>query len=126
MSKEARQPEHTTQHETTKSFVVGFVLSIILTLAAYFAVVYKVFGTAELIVFILVLAFVQLAVQLLWFLHLGREPKPRWNLQVFLVAFSIIFVVVVGSIWIMTHLNYNMLPSEEMLEHTMEKEAIHR
>ena len=117
---------HTTQSETTKSFVIGFIISIALTLAAYVAVVNKVLSGDILVTFILFLAFVQLVVQLLFFLHLGREPKPRWNLQVFLVAFSIIFVVVVGSIWIMHHLNYNMLPSEQMLEHTMEKEAIHR
>ena len=126
MSKEVAKPIHATQHETTKSFVVGFILSIVLTLAAYFAVVNKVFSGTELVTFIIVLAFAQLAVQLLWFLHMGREPKPRWNLQVFLAAFSIILVVVVASIWIMQHLHYNLMTPDEMNHHAMEEEAIQK
>jgi plastocyanin len=43
-----------------------------------------------------------------FFLHLGREKKPRWNLLFLISTIGIILVVVVGSIWIMNHLHYNM------------------
>jgi len=97
-----------------KSYILGFILSIILTLAAYIPVemgstshkgVSSQFGIT---VFILALAFIQLIVQMVFFLHMGNETRPRWKLGVFISFASIILIVVVASIWIMQHLNYNM------------------
>ena len=100
------------QGSLMKAYVVGFVLSLILTFAAYYLVTLQLLSGNTLLVSILVLAFVQLFVQLWFFLHLGREQKPRWNLIFFLSTAGIIFIVVAGSIWIMSHLNYNMMPHE--------------
>jgi len=97
------------------SYVIGFVLSITLTLAAYFLVEQSAtsghVGLSKqfVIIVILVLALIQLAVQLVFFLHLGREPKPRWNLMVFGYVFLLVAIIVGGSLWIMYHLNYNMM-----------------
>jgi cytochrome o ubiquinol oxidase operon protein cyoD len=97
-----------------KSYIIGFLLSIILTLAAYFPVEmhvnanHKVYSHITLIVFIVILAFIQMIIQLLFFLHLGQEEKPRWKSFMFVSFISIVLIVVVASIWIMTHLNYNM------------------
>jgi cytochrome o ubiquinol oxidase subunit IV len=112
------------KHETTKSFIIGFALSILLTLVAYLAVVNHLFPSVILITFILVLAFMQLAVQLLFFLHMGREPRPRWNLYVFLSAFSIILFIVVTSIWIMNHLYHNLMTPSQIDSYTVEQEGM--
>jgi cytochrome o ubiquinol oxidase operon protein cyoD len=56
------------------------------------------------------LAIIQLFVQLFFFLHLGEESKPRWNLMVLLFAAMVVIIVVFGSLWIMNNLNYNMMP----------------
>ncbi len=53
------------------------------------------------------LAVTQLLVQLLFFLHLGRESKPRWNLIVLAFAVMVVVIVVFGSLWIMKNLQYN-------------------
>jgi cytochrome o ubiquinol oxidase operon protein cyoD len=58
-----------------------------------------------------VLAITQLFVQLTFFLHLDRESKPRWNLQVFLFMLIILLIIVVGSLWIMSNLDYRMTSS---------------
>lgn len=90
-------------------------ISIILTLAAYFLVVQNVGSGSELLsrsalVFTIVaLAIVQLAVQLVFFLHLGKGSKPHWNLIVFAYAALLIVAIVAGSLWVMYHLNYNMM-----------------
>lgn len=106
-----------TQHEAGQgslmSYTTGFITSIILTLAAYQLVVNHVLAGWALIFTILGLAIGQLVVQLLFFLHLGRESKPRWNFLVF--AFMVIIVVIVagGSLWIMKNLDYHtMTPTE--------------
>jgi cytochrome o ubiquinol oxidase operon protein cyoD len=110
---------------TTKSYITGFALSILLTLAAYSAVVQKVFEGAMLTAVILGLAVIQLTVQVIFFLHLGQESKPRWNLIFFLSTISIILTVVIASLWIMANLNYNMTP-HEMNEVLMLREGIYK
>ncbi len=93
-----------------KSYVWAFILSIVLTLAAYFFVVEKVFSPGVLLGVIIGLGVVQAFVQLVLFLHLGREGKPHWNTLTFLFMLSILLIVVIGSLWIMNHLEYNMMP----------------
>ncbi len=91
-----------------KSYVTGFILSIILTLIPYVLVTYRLVTGYVLVASLLVFAFMQLVVQLLFFLHMRQESKPRLNLMIFLSFFGIIVVVIIASIWIMQHLNYNM------------------
>lgn len=91
-------------------YVIGFVLSIILTLVAYILVVNHVMSGAGLVAVIVGLAIIQLFVQLFFFLHLGEESKPRWNLMSLLFAAMVVIIVVFGSLWIMNNLNYNMMP----------------
>lgn len=101
-------------------YVIGFISSIALTLAAFALVIQHVdsnhqggpsheFITAT----IVALAIVQLIVQLYFFLHLGHESKPRWNLIVALFMVMVLVIVVFGSLWIMNNLDYHMMGSEE-------------
>lgn len=100
------------------SYIIGFALSVALTLIAYIFVNAHVssahhdFSHRFLIGFVMLLATIQLIVQLVFFLHLDREPRPYWNLQVLAFAAGVIAIVVIGSIWIMNNLNYRMMPSE--------------
>jgi len=115
MSQEIRIVD--TQHEvgqaTLLSYTVGFILSIMLTFAAYLVVVNHRLVGGALILALLGLAVVQLMVQLLFFLHLGRESKPRWNFLVFATMVIIVVIVAGGSLWIMKHLNYRtMTPTD--------------
>jgi cytochrome o ubiquinol oxidase operon protein cyoD len=84
-------------------------MSLLLTLLAYLLVTKDVVDGWVVIPAIVVLAVVQFVVQLVFFLHLGRETKPRWNLMAFLFMLLVVFIVVVGSLWIMANLDYNMM-----------------
>ena len=97
---------------TLKSYLTGFITSVALTLAAYFVVVNHVVSGSILIFVILGLAMVQLVVQLIFFLHINQGADRRWNLVVLLSTVSIILILVIGSVWIMNHLNYNMSPKD--------------
>lgn len=96
------------------SYVMGFVLSIVLTFAAYFLVVYELFSYWTLTFSILGLAILQVLIQLLLFLHMGHEPKPRRNLLVFLFTTMVVVIIAGGSLWIMNNLNYNVMPQMDM------------
>jgi cytochrome o ubiquinol oxidase operon protein cyoD len=93
-----------------------------LTLAAYTLIeihinsAHETFSHPFLTVAILTLAVLQFIVQLFYFLHLGSETGPRWNLVVFLSTLGIVLILVVGSIWIMNHLNYNMMASPSQMD----------
>lgn len=106
---------------TLKAYIIGFIVSLALTLAAAWLVAAHGSGAAAypedvLIGVILALAFVQLIIQLLFFMHLGAEEGPRWKLAVFLSTAGIIVIIIAGAIWIMGHLNYNMMASPQQME----------
>lgn len=97
-------------HGSYKSYIIGFILSIILTLIPYWLVVNHWSPKREVtIIAIMVFAVLQLLIQLVFFLHLGSESKPRWNLMAFLFTILVVAILVVGSIWIMYNLDYNMM-----------------
>lgn len=108
---------------TIQAYIVGFALSLVLTLIAYCMVTYHVFTGVVLTTALLELAFIQLIVQLLFFLHLGQESRPRWNLIFFLLTFGILLLIMVGSLWIMSNLQYNMTP-QDMSKIIIEDELI--
>lgn len=118
------------KNKLLKSYLTGFILSILLTLLAYSLTVIHVHSYHEvisheiLIPTIIGIALIQLVVQMVFFLHLWQEAKPRWNLIFFVSTVSLILLIVVGSIWIMQHLNYNMTPSD-MSNHLIKDEGIH-
>lgn len=98
---------------TSWSYVVGFVLSLVFTFIPYNLVVNQTVTGTVLLATILGFAFLQMLVQIIFFLHIGRGPKPRWNLYFFVSTFGLILVVVGGSIFIINNLHYNMPPSEQ-------------
>lgn len=85
-------------------------MSLFLTLGAYLLVHYQLYSKNILITMIVGLALVQFLVQLLFFMHLGTEQKPRWRLAVFLFMLIVVLILIFGSLWIMQNLNYRMTP----------------
>ena len=111
-------PNNESSHGTVLSYTAGFILSIALTATA-FSLVHRHVQSGHttpsdnfMIAALSVLAITQLFVQLIFFLHLDRESKPRWNLLVLTFAVLIVMILVGGSLWIMYHLNYNMSPQQ--------------
>lgn len=115
-------------HGTAKSYVIGFILSLIFTAIPYYMVVNQTVTGTPLLATILGFAFLQMAVQIFFFLHLGRGPKPLYNVGFFVGTFGAIMVVVVGSVYIMAHLHDNMTPvtAAEKTMKLAEDEGIHQ
>src|SRR3990167_2766991 len=90
---------------TARSYTFGFASCIILTLTAYFLVFYRLLTGYALILTLSGLAVIQAIVQLVFFLYLGKERKPRINLLTFLFMALVLVVIVGGSLWIMYSLN---------------------
>jgi cytochrome o ubiquinol oxidase subunit IV len=84
-----------------------------LTFAAYLMVYNHLFSNIVLTTVIVILALVQFIVQVVFFLHLGRETKPRWKLAVMLFMIMVVLILVGGSLWIMSNLTVRMTPQQE-------------
>ena len=92
---------------TIGKYLTGFILSLLLTGVAYALVVGG--STSPWLLAILgVLALAQMVVQLVFFLHLGEEARPRYKIASFILMSLMLLIIVVGSIWIMNNMNYNM------------------
>ena len=92
-----------------RSYVTGFVLSVLFTLTPYFIVVKHLLGSQSLVWGVMIFAVAQLFVQVVFFLHLHKKSKPHWNIIAFVFTILIVSFLVIGSLWIMYHLNYNMM-----------------
>jgi cytochrome o ubiquinol oxidase operon protein cyoD len=103
------KPRLEKRHESARytSYVIGFVLSVIATLIAYFFVTKHVWPKDTLMYVVLAIAVVQLVIQAVFFLHIGRGSHLK--IVTFAFAILVVLVVVIGSIWIMDNLNYRML-----------------
>jgi len=104
--------QHDTEHGTFRSYITGYALSISLTIIAYLLVVHRHFSNFVIICAIVALALIQFIIQLIFFLHLGKETRPRWKLFVFVFMIVIVVILVFGSLWIMNNLNYRMSPEQ--------------
>src|SRR5260370_618316 len=58
---------------------------------------------------LVVLAFAQIGVHLVFFLHLGSGPDNTNNILALAFGMLIVFLVITGSIWIIANLNANMM-----------------
>jgi cytochrome o ubiquinol oxidase operon protein cyoD len=112
---------------TLKSYIAGFVSSIVLTLVAYVAVAdpqYLHVGSMAVLTIILALAVLQLVVQMLFFLHVAAQPGRRWKLTIFFATLGLVIIITLGSLWIMNHLNYNMMASpSEMNQYIQDQQG---
>lgn len=92
---------------TMAKYSIGFVLSLMLTIAAYTLVAGD-WKTSGILVVLGILAIAQMVVQLLFFLHLSDESRPRYKLAAFIFMAGSLIIIVVGSLWIIENMNYNM------------------
>lgn len=103
-------------HSTFKGYMTGFVLAVILTVIPFWLVMGKVLPNSNITgLVILGIAAVQIVVHMIYFLHMNTSSEGGWSLLA--LAFTVVLLVIMlsGSIWVMYHLNTNMMP------HTMQE-----
>ena len=96
-------------HGNTKQYTIGFILSVILTVIPFGMVMAGGFGCGIVMVVTAITAVAQVLVQLVYFLHMNSSSEQRWNVIAFIYTVLCIAVLLVGSVWIMNYLHYNMM-----------------
>jgi cytochrome o ubiquinol oxidase operon protein cyoD len=93
-----------------QSYATGLALAFVLTVGSFWMIMSGAVPGPTAVVGVLALAVVQVVVHLVFFLHMNGSSDQRWNLMAFLFTLLIVAILVGGSIWIMYHLNHNMMP----------------
>ena len=98
-------------HGTFRSYVTGFVLSVILTAIPFWMVMSNVLNSS-LYTSIIIMAFaaVQIVVHMIYFLHLNTKSEGGWTIMALSFTLTLVVITLAGSIWIMYHLDQNMMP----------------
>jgi len=91
-------------------YVMGFALAIVLTIASFWVTRTNFIYGPALAVALLVLAVAQMGVHLVFFLHITTDPDNTNNVLALAFGVLIVCLVVFGSIWVMIHMNQNMMP----------------
>lgn len=91
--------------QTLKLYLTGFVICLVLTALSFSLAAFKLLRPDLLVISLIVLAIVQAAVQLGFFMHFGKESKPRWMMLVFGFMVTILLIVVLLTLWIIGDLN---------------------
>jgi cytochrome o ubiquinol oxidase subunit IV len=89
---------------------VGTFLSILLTAIPFWLVMTDALDAQATIPLIFAMALVQIVVHVMCFLHLDTRSEGGWTLLAFLFTTVIVVLTIGGSIWVMCHLNTNMMP----------------
>lgn len=102
-------------HGSWRGYLIGYVLAAILTIAAFAIAPSKNMASFSIEAALVVLAIAQMIVHLIFFLHINTAPEQKTNVLAFAGTMLIIAIVVVGSLWIMSHLAHNMVPMDRLM-----------
>lgn len=98
-------------HGSRKGYLIGFALSAVLTAIPFWLVMTGAVASVQTTAIIVVaLAFVQIVVHTLFFLHVNTTAEGGWTLMALVFTVVMVAIVISGSLWIMYHLNSNMMP----------------
>lgn len=106
-------------HGSLRHYIIGFVLSIFLSGIAFFLVMADLAKGTTIIYILVGLAIVQAIGQVIYFLHIGKEEKPRWETGLLLFMAMVVLIIVVGSLWIMFDLE------KRTMEHMSPQKVVH-
>ena len=96
------------------SYIIGLALALILTGVSFWVASTGVLWGPGVATGLVVLAIAQMGVHLVFFLHITSGPDNTNNVLALAFGVLIVFLVMIGTIWIMGHMNANMGPTPEM------------
>jgi len=118
------RPVLTTLEEDASSgpliYTIGLVLAVILTVTSFWVANTTLLWAPGIPLGLAVLAIAQMGVHLVFFLHITTGPDNTNNVLALAFGVLIVILVVAGSLWIMTNLNDNMMPSAELMNLQMQ------
>src|SRR6516164_4783546 len=108
-------PEETVR-EKIGGYLLGLVLATLLTIASFYVAGTNLIWGPSIPIALAVLAIAQIGIHLAFFLHITTAPDNTNNILALAFGVLIVALIIAGSIWIMGHLNHNLMPVDRMIE----------
>ncbi len=104
----------------TVAYVIGLALALILTGVSFWVASTSTLWGPGVAVGLVVLAIAQMGVHLVFFLHITSGPDNTNNVLALAFGVLIVFLVMVGTIWIMAHMDANVAPDPAIMNLQMQ------
>ena len=103
-------------HGSFKGYMIGFGLSVILTAIPFALVMTGALPTNATAMIVMGAAAVQIVVHMIYFLHMNSKSEGGWTMMALIFTIVIVVICLAGSLWVMYHLNTNMMPTHDMTQ----------
>lgn len=111
----ASQGHEAPAHGSLRGYMIGFGLSVLLTAIPFWLVMGEVFESKTATAFVIMaFAVVQIVVHMVFFLHMNLRSEGGWSMMAMVFTLIIVVITLSGSLWVMYHLNTNMMPHHDM------------
>jgi cytochrome o ubiquinol oxidase operon protein cyoD len=101
-------------------YTIGLVLALVLTATSFWVANTSLLWGPGVPLGLAVLAIAQMGIHLVFFLHITTAPDNTNNVLALAFGILIVFLVVAGSLWIMTDLNENMMQPAGLMDKHMQ------
>ena len=99
-----------------RGYLVGLALATLLTCVSFYIARSTLVWQPSIPIALSVLALAQMGVHLVFFLHITSGPDSVNNVMALAFGLLIVILLVFGSLWIITHLDHNVMPTERLLQ----------
>jgi cytochrome o ubiquinol oxidase operon protein cyoD len=97
------------------TYLIGLAVALALTGTSFWAAdTHFIYGPAVPAALV-TLAVAQMGIHLVFFLHITTAPDNTNNILALAFGILIVFLVITGSLWIMTHLNHMQFPTDRLM-----------
>ena len=97
-------------------YLLGLLLALALTGASFWVAGSGAIWTPGIPAALIALAVAQMGIHLVFFLHITTGPDNTNNVLALAFGVLIVLLVIGGSVWIIGHLNHNMMPMDEVMQ----------
>jgi cytochrome o ubiquinol oxidase subunit IV len=108
--------EHGSVAQRVMGYLVGLGLAVLVTATSFFVAGTDLVWQPSIPVALVVLAIAQMGVHLVFFLHITTAPDNTNNVLALAFGILIVILVIGGSLWIMSNLNHNMMPMDQLMQ----------
>lgn len=103
--------DHGGGHGSMRDYTIGFLLSVVLTAIPFWLVMTDAVASKQTAALVLMaFAIVQIVVHMIYFLHMNTKSENGWTMMALIFTIIIVVIALSGSLWVMYHLNTNMMP----------------
>ena len=110
------RPEERTLAQEVGGYLLGLGLAAVLTIASFWSLQTREIYASGIAMALLVLAVAQIGIHLIFFLHITTDPDNENYILALAFGVLIVCLIVFGSLWVMLHLNHNLMPMDKLMQ----------